>query len=97
MLTAPEPEVPSWTFLSNHAHVLVAITQDPDARQKDIAYAVGITIGAVQRIVTDLEAAGYLTCEKIGRRNHYHVVADGPLRHPLESHHSVRDLISSVA
>lgn len=96
MLSAPETSVPSWTFLSNHAHVLVAISQDPDARQKDIAYAVGITIGAVQRIVTELEEAGYLRHEKLGRRNHYHVVDDVPLRHPLQSHHSVRDLIKSV-
>jgi len=96
MLTAPETNVPSWTLLSNHAHVLVAICKDPDARQKDIAYAVGITIGAVQRIVTDLEEAGYLVHEKVGRRNHYHVVDDVPLRHPLESHHTLRDLIKGV-
>ena len=96
MEPAPEPNVPSWTLLSNHAHVLVAISQDPDARQKDIAYAVGITIGAVQRIVHELEEAGYLRSEKIGRRNHYHVVDDVPLRHPLESHHTVSDLIKSI-
>lgn len=97
VLNAPEPDVPSWTFLSNHAHVLVAISQDPDARQKDIAFSVGITIGAVQRIVHELEEAGYLKANKVGRRNHYQVIADTPLRHPLESHHSVRDLITSVA
>jgi len=97
MLTAPEPEIPSWTFLSNHAHVLIAISRDPDARQKDIAFAVGITIGAVQRIVTELEDAGYLTSEKVGRRNHYRVLEDVPLRHPLENHHSIGDLINSVS
>lgn len=96
MLSAPEPAVPSWTFLSNHAHVLIAISQDPTARQRDIAYAVGITIGAVQRIVNELEDEGYLESEKVGRRNHYRVNDSSPLRHPLESHHTVRDLITSV-
>ncbi len=96
MLSAPEPELPSWTFLSNHAHVLLAISQDPQARQKDIAYAVGITIGAVQRIIHELEDAGYVKSEKVGRRNQYSVILDIPLRHPLESHHTVGDLISSL-
>ena len=96
MLSAPEPELPSWTFLSNHAHVLLAISQDPQARQKDIAYAVGITIGAVQRIIHELEDAGYVKSEKVGRRNQYSVILDIPLRHPLESHHTVGDLIGSL-
>ena len=54
MLTAPEPDLPSWNFLTNHAHVLMAIARDPDLRQRDIAYAVGITVGAVQRIIHEL-------------------------------------------
>ncbi len=97
MLTAPEPDVPSWTFLTNHAHVLIAISRNADARQRDIAYAVGITVGAVQRIIQDLEDGGYLETERIGRRNRYRVIADKPLRHPLEDEHSVEDLITSVA
>lgn len=97
MLTAPEPDVPPWTFLTNHAHVLIAITRNPDARQRDIAYAVGITVGAVQRIIHDLEDAGYLTSERVGRRNHYIVSIDKPLRHPLENEHTVGELIKSVA
>ncbi len=97
MLTAPEPDVPSWTFLTNHAHVLIAISRNADARQRDIAYAVGITVGAVQRIIQDLEDGGYLETERIGRRNRYRVIADKPLRHPLEDEHSVEDLIASVA
>lgn len=96
MLSAPEPEIPSWTFLSNHAHVLLAISKDPHARQKDIAYAVGITIGAVQKIVHELEDAGYVKSEKVGRRNQYSVMLDIPLRHPLESDHTVGELITSL-
>ena len=96
MLQAPRPDLPSWTFLTNHAHVLIAISRDPEALQKDIAYAVGVTTGAVQRIIGELEAAGYVRSERVGRRNRYHVIEDRPLRHPLEDRHTVRDLIVSL-
>lgn len=96
MLIAPEPDLPPWTFLTNHAHVLIAISRNPEARQRDISYAVGITVGAVQRIVHELEAAGYLTSERVGRRNHYQVNAGQALRHPLEDQHTVSDLIASL-
>jgi predicted transcriptional regulator len=96
MLTAPEPDLPSWTFLTNHGHVLIAISRNSDARQRDIAYAVGITVGAVQRIINELEEGGYLESERIGRRNRYHVLDDQPLRHPLENQHTVHDLIASL-
>ena len=96
MLTAPEPDLPSWTFLTNHGHVLIAISRNADARQRDIAYAVGITVGAVQRIINELEEGGYLESERIGRRNRYHVLDDQPLRHPLENQHTVHDLIASL-
>lgn len=96
LFTAPEPELPRWTFLTNHAHVLIAIGRDPKARQKDIAYAVGITVGAVQRIISELEEEGYICSERVGRRNHYRVIDDRPLRHPLENQHTIRDLISSL-
>ncbi len=92
-LVEPEPDIPSWTFLTNHAHVLIAIDRNPDLRQRDIAHAVGITVGAVQKIIGELEAAGYVTHEKVGRRNRYHVSADHPLRHPLEANHTVLDLL----
>lgn len=95
-LMAPETDVPSWTFLTNHAHVLIAISRDPDIRQRDIAYVVGITVGAVHRILGELEEAGYIVSQKIGRRKHYEVNADLPLRHPLEDQHSVSDLITSL-
>lgn len=96
MLTAPEPKLPKWTFLTNHAHVLIAISRDPELRQRDIAYAVGITVGAVQRIIHELEEGGYLESERVGRRNQYRVIGAKPLRHPLEDQHTIEDLISSV-
>lgn len=95
-LVEPEPEIPPWTFLTNHAHVLIAIGRSPEIRQRDIAYAVGITVGAVTRIVHDLEEGGYLRHERIGRRNRYEVVANRALRHPLESQHTLEELLDAL-
>ena len=96
-LVEPEPDLPSWTFLTNHAHVLIAIDRNPELRQRDIAHAVGITVGAVQKIIGELEDGGYLTHEKVGRRNRYLVTAHHPLRHPLESNHTVQDLLACLS
>ncbi|MEO0650739.1 MAG: winged helix-turn-helix domain-containing protein [Planctomycetota bacterium] len=85
-----------WTFLSNHAHVLICMATDPDARLRDVAERVGITERAVHNILGDLEREGLVTRERRGRRNHYTLDLDQPLRHPLESHRSVRELIQLV-
>jgi DNA-binding Lrp family transcriptional regulator len=85
-----------WTFLSNHAHVLVCLALDPDARLRDVAASVGITERAVQKIVTDLEQAGIIVRERAGRRNRYRLYLEVPLRHPLESHRTVGVLLSLV-
>ena len=90
----PQQELPTWTFLTNHAHVLIALHRNPELRQRDISYAVGITIGAVQRIIDDLEADGYITRTKVGRRNHYQINPERPLRHPLEPGHMVDELLA---
>ena len=90
------PASGGWTFLTNHAHVLFCIAREPDVRLRDVATRVGITERAVQRIVTDLETAGYLLVAKEGRRNRYTVGDDLPLRHPLERHRSVKALIELV-
>jgi DNA-binding MarR family transcriptional regulator len=97
MLEDPQLDIPPWTFLTNHAHVLIAIRRQPELRQRDIAHAVGITPGAVVRILHDLEEQGYVKAERIGRRNRYSVHADVLLRHPLEAAHSVGDLIDALA
>jgi len=86
----------NWTFLSNHAHVLVCLALDPDARLRDVAQSVGITERAVQKIVSDLEAAGVLERERAGRRNSYCLNLEAPLRHALESHQTVGVLLSLV-
>lgn len=87
----------AWTFLTNHSHVLLALYRDPDLRQRDLSQLVGITEGAVQRILHDLEAGGYLDIERIGRRNHYIVHADLSLRHPLEDNHTIGELLERLA
>jgi predicted transcriptional regulator len=74
----------SWTFLSHHAQVLICISRDPDARLREIAAAVGITERAVQAIVNDLVAEGYVERTKIGRRNHYSINSTAPMRHRLQ-------------
>ncbi|HWI01413.1 MAG TPA: hypothetical protein VNT27_13875 [Propionibacteriaceae bacterium] len=87
-------QLPTWTFLSNHGHVLVALASDPNARMRDVALSVGITERAVQLIVRDLHQAGYLEVQRVGRRNTYRVVTTRPLRHPLEQHANIGDFLS---
>ncbi len=86
----------NWTFLSNHAHVLILLGQNSDLRIRDVALAVGITERAVQRIVGELAADGYIEVTKDGRRNHYEVHAELPLRHPVEEGATVAELLSLV-
>ena len=87
----------TWTFLTNHAHVLLAIQADPDLRLRDIAERVGITERAAQRIVTELEMSGYLKVRKEGRRNTYQVLRNQRLRHPAEAHHKVGELLDVLS
>ena len=84
-----------WTFLTNHAHVLIVVRREPRARLRDIAEAVGVTERAVQLILDDLEAAGYVRRTRVGRRNE-HTVLGGPLRHPLERGRAVDDLLDAL-
>lgn len=74
-----------WTFLSNYGHVLVCLSRDPDVRMREVAVAVGITERAVQQIVRDLVSEGYVTKDKVGRRNRYQVVRTARFRHDLEA------------
>jgi DNA-binding IclR family transcriptional regulator len=94
----PEHEAaPAWTFLTNHAHVLLCISREPEVRIRDVAHLVGITERAVQRIVLDLERAGYVVRVRRGRRNRYEVREHLPLRHAVERHEQVASLIALVA
>ena len=84
---------PAWTFLTNHAHVLLCIYREPEIRLRDVALRVGITERMVQKIVAELAEAGYLVVEKDGRCNRYQLQTDLRLRHPLQSRHAVGRLL----
>jgi hypothetical protein len=83
-----------WTFLTNHAHVLLCISRDPGVRLREVATEVGITERAAQRIVAELVDAGYVSREREGRRNRYQVHAKLPLRHPLDQNHEIGALLT---
>jgi DNA-binding MarR family transcriptional regulator len=85
----------TWTFLSNHAQVLLCIARDPEARIRDIAPMVGITERATQRIVADLIAAGYVERSKVGRRNHYILNSDAKMRHAAQADHDINELVET--
>ncbi len=87
------PARPPWTFLTNHAHVLLCVARQPEVRMRDVAGLVGVTERSVQRILADLEEAGFISRVHQGRRNHYEVHADLPLRHPAEQHQQVSALL----
>ncbi len=91
-----QPAAIGWTFLTNHSHVLICLHQDSSIRLRDVAEAVGITERAVQRIVQELEEAGVISRHREGRRNVYEVHTGHHLRHQLEGHCSVGDLLKMV-
>ncbi len=82
-----------WTFLTNHAQVLICISRNQSATAREIAGQVGITERAVQRILRDLHDAGYVSHTRDGRTNRYEIHADTPMRHPAQHGHAVRELI----
>jgi len=90
----PDARSARWTFLTNHAHVLLCLAGRPELRLRDVAVLVGVTERAVQRIVADLEFGGYLTRRRDGRQNRYQIEQDLPLRHAVEAHQTVKALIS---
>lgn len=83
----------AFRFVTNHAHVLQVVSAEPTARLRDIARVVGVTERTAAQIVSDLERASYLTKTRDGRRNHYQVHEELPLRHPHHRHHTVGGLI----
>ena len=85
-----------WTFLSNHGHVILELAHSPDIRLRDLADRVGITERAVQRIVAELVEAGVLSRRRVGRRNSYTIDRESRLRHPIEAHCRVGDLLDMV-
>jgi DNA-binding Lrp family transcriptional regulator len=86
----------SWTFLTNHAHVLICLASNSELRISEVADLVGIGERSTQSIVNDLVAAGYVERIRVGRRNTYRVDAGQPLRHPLEHGHDIGVLLEAL-
>lgn len=86
-----------WTFLSNHAHVLICLYREPELTLREVAVMVGITERATQRIVSNLVEEGYLSKKKVGRVNKYRVLLSPKLRHPLEAHRKIGDLLDLLS
>ena len=91
------PEAPTWSFLTNHARVLVCIAHDPGIRLREIGESVGITERAAHRIVGELADAGYVARRREGRRNHYTIQAHLPLPDPLAREQRIGDLLEVLA
>ena len=95
-MTGSTQDVSRWTFLTNHAHVLLCIAKNSDFRLRDIADVVGITERAVHRIVADLTEAGFIDVTRDGRCNVYVMHPEKKMRHPVEAHRQVADLIRLI-
>lgn len=89
--------VRGWTFLTNHAHVLLCLAHGDSLTARELGLRIGITERSVQAILADLIDDGYLKKSKVGRRNSYTVNPRGRLRHPLEAAHTVGELIDALA
>lgn len=85
-----------WTFLSNHGRVFVYIAKHPKVTTEAIAREVSLTQRGVQKIIAELEAAGYIARRKEGRCNRYIVRPELPMRHPLEREHAVGELLLAL-
>jgi len=89
--------VATWTFLTNHARVLLCIAHDPGVRLRDIAASVGITERSAYGIVTDLTEAGYIVKQKNGRRNRYQIQAHLPLPEPTRQERTIGEVLALLA
>ncbi len=89
-----ETTAPAWTFLTNHAQVLVCIARDPGIRLREIGERIGITERAAHRIVVELADAGYITRQRTGRRNHYTINAHFPLPDPIAREQNIGELLA---
>lgn len=96
-VSARTPRAAHWTFLTNHTHVLLCLHRSAEITLREVAVLVGITERMVQKIVAELVEAGYLEVFKTGRRNTYRIMGEMKLRHPLESHRSIGDILENLS
>jgi DNA-binding MarR family transcriptional regulator len=90
-------DMKSWTFLTNHAQVLLRLAETPDIRLRDVAERVGITERATQRILAELIEAGYVKTERIGRRNRYTVDRQHAMRHSAQFGYEIGALLKALS
>jgi DNA-binding IclR family transcriptional regulator len=83
----------AWSFLTNHARVLVCIAHDPGVRLRDIAMTVGITERSAYSIVTDLTEGGYVVKDRDGRRNRYQIQSHLPLREAITQQRTIGEVL----
>lgn len=86
----------SWTFLTNHAHVVILLKMHPQMILREIARHVGITERAVQKIILELEREGFIKKNRVGRQNRYTLYLNRPLRHQIEKHRTVADIVEMI-
>jgi hypothetical protein len=89
--------VPDWSFLTNHARVLLCIAHDPGVRLRDIAARTGITERRAYGIVADLTEAGYVVKHKDGRRNRYQIQAHRPLPETDSRERTIGEILALLA
>jgi DNA-binding IclR family transcriptional regulator len=90
-------ETRTWTFLTNHAQVLLCVAETPDIRLRDVAERVGITERATQRILSELVDAGYVKTERVGRRNRYTVDRQHAMRHSAQFGYEIGALLEALS
>ena len=96
-MSSTEDRRKNWTFLTNHAQVLLCLAETPDIRLRDVAERVGITERATQRILAELIDAGYVKAERIGRRNRYTVDREHAMRHSAQFGHEIGVLLEALS
>ena len=97
LLKVPRDNTPTWSFLTNHAQVLLCIAQDPGIRLREIGEAIGITERAAHRIVVELAEGGYISRKRTGRRNHYTIKSHLPLPDSVARDRRVGELLGILA
>jgi DNA-binding IclR family transcriptional regulator len=90
------PGSPPWSFIGSHGAVLIAVTKHPDATVREIAERVSLTERQAHRVLADLVAEGYVTRERVGRRNHYSIDPNRTMRHPALASHTIADLLEKL-
>jgi DNA-binding MarR family transcriptional regulator len=86
-----------WLFVTSHAQVLIQVDRDPDLTVRQISEGVGLTERQAHRVLADLVEEGYLTREKVGRRNRYRVNHSAPMRHPAIAEHEIGALLTALS